>query len=64
MKVGDLVKWSKSINFLVPSYSLFLIIEVRDGAGNQEFPGEKWYRLMGCQGWVWAEDLEAISESR
>lgn len=64
MKVGDLVKWSKSTNFVGPSYSLFLIIEVLDGAGNQEFPGEKWYRLMGRDGLVWAEDLEVVSESR
>lgn len=44
--------------------TLFLIIEVLDGAGEQEFPGEKWYRLMGREGLVWAEDLEVVSESR
>ena len=57
MQVGDLVKCSQS-------RTLYLIIEVLDGAGDQEFPGEKWYRLMGCEGLVWAEDLEVISESR
>ena len=61
MKVGDLVKWSKSMNFVGPSYSLFLIIEVLDFA---ERPDETWYRLMGREGLVWAEDLEVISESR
>ena len=49
------------MNFVGPSYSLFLIIEVLDFA---ERPDEKWYRLMGREGLVWAEDLEVISESR
>jgi hypothetical protein len=64
MKVGDLVKWSKSMNHHPKPPTLFLIIEVLDGAGEQEFPGEKWYRLMGREGLVWAEDLEVVSESR
>ena len=49
------------MNFVGPSYSLFLIIEVLDFA---ERPDETWYRLMGREGLVWAEDLEVISESR